>query len=84
MKPKLTTRIYEWLADTLFSKELDATHNRAFRAGVAHALAKVKFDLDTKSTTITLSKTERKGWERACDQIDKTRSHLIYTTGARL
>lgn len=77
-------RIYEWLADTFFSRELDKTHDRAFRAGVAHALAKVKFDLDTKATTIQLSKTELKGWQRACDQIDKTRTKLIYTTGARL
>lgn len=77
-------KIYEWLADTFFSRELDATHNRAFRAGVAHALAKVKFDLDTKVISLELSKTEMKGWQRACDQIDNTRSKLTYTTGARL
>lgn len=77
-------KIYEWLADAFFSRELDATHNRAFRAGVAHALAKVKFDLDTKVISLELSKTEMKGWQRACDQIDNTRTKLTYTTGARL
>ena len=84
MKPSIWQRIYEWLADTFFSRELDKTHDRAFRAGVAHALAKVKFDLDTKAISLELSKTEMKGWQRACDQIDKTRSILTYTTGARL
>lgn len=84
MKPKLTTRIYEWLADTFFSRELDKTHDRAFRAGVAHALAKVKFDLDTKLTTLEMSKTELKGFQRCMDQVENTRSKLIYTTGARL
>jgi len=84
LKPKLTTRIYEWLADTFFSQELDKTHDRAFRAGVAHALAKVRFDLDTKITTKQLNKTEMKGWQMASDQIDNTRSKLTYTTGARL
>ena len=84
MKPSIWQRIYEWLADTFFSRELDKTHDRAFRAGVAHALAKVKFDLDTKITTKQLNKTEMRGWQMACDQIDKTRSMLTYTTGARL
>lgn len=84
MKPKLTTRIYEWLADTFFSRELDKTHDRAFRAGVAHALAKVKFDLDTKLTTLEMSKTELKGFQRCMDQVENTRSKLTYTTGARL
>ena len=84
MRPSIWQRIYEWLADTFFSRELDATHNRAFRAGVAHALAKVKFDLDTKVISLEMSKTEMKGWQRACDQIDNTRSKLTYTTGARL
>ena len=84
MRPSIWQKIYEWLADTFFSRELDATHNRAFRAGVAHALAKVKFDLDTKVISLELSKTEMKGWQRACDQIDNTRSKLTYTTGARL
>jgi hypothetical protein len=72
------------MADAFFSGELEATHDRAFRAGVAHALAKIKFDLDTKVISLELGKTEMTGWQRACDQIDKTRSILTYTTGARL
>lgn len=83
MKPKLTSRFYFWMANTFFGKELDATHNRAFRAGVAHALAKVKFDADTKMLKIQMTKKELEGYQRCLDQIENTRSKLIYTTGAR-
>ena len=82
MKYKLK-KAYEWLGELMFAKELDATHDRAFRAGMLHAFAKFKFDADTKMMSKQMTKTELKGYQRCLDQIDITRSKLIYTTGSR-
>lgn len=84
MKPTIWRRAYEWLGEVFFAKELDKTHDRAFRAGVAHALAKTKFDVETKMLTLQMTKKELEGYQRCMNQIEITRTKLTYTTGARL
>lgn len=83
MKPSIWRRIYDAIGELLYAKELDAIHDRAFRAGMLHAFAKMKFDADTKMMSKQMTKTEIKGYQRCLDQIDITKSKIIYTTGSR-
>jgi hypothetical protein len=58
------------IADKLFTRELDETHDRAFRAGVAYAVHKFSFDADIQIEKIKMTKVERKGYEK-CQQVMK-------------
>jgi len=70
------------IADKVFSRELDETHDRAFRAGVAYAVRKISFDSDIQIEKIQMTKVERKGYEKCQQVIQDTRKTIQRQTRA--
>jgi hypothetical protein len=70
------------IADVLFARELDETHNRAFKAGVAYAVHKISFDTDINVEKIKMTKVERKGYEKCQQVIKDSRVRIQHQTKA--
>lgn len=64
-----------WIADHLFTKELDDAFRLGVRAGVGHASNTVSFRVGLKR--VQLTKTEEKGYNKALDAVNQTRSELL-------
>jgi hypothetical protein len=64
-----------WIADRLFTKELDDAFRLGVRAGIGHATSTVTFRVGLKR--VQLTKTEEKGYNKALDSINDVRSELL-------
>ena len=69
------SEIKYWIADHLFVKELDDAYRLGVRAGVDHASSTIAFRAGLKR--VELTKTEDKGYNKALDSIETTRSELL-------
>jgi len=71
------------VADKLFCKEMDEAFQMGVREGATFATRMISTDLSVKEMRIQMTKTEKKGYQKAQDLVADCRKEIKSQTGAQ-
>ncbi len=71
------------IADKLFRRELDDAYALGLRGGVQFATRKISFEVNLKSESVLMTKTQKLGYDRAAEIVKDTRKLVEQQVGMK-